>query len=275
VGVVFQFFQLLPTLSCVENVMLPMDLCNVYKPREWRSRALELLDLVEIRMHADKLPSEVSGGQQQRVAIARALANNPPILVADEPTGNLDSSTAEAVFQLFERFVAQGMTILVVTHDVDLAKRVDRTLIISDGEVIEEYLARTFPTLPENMMVSLMGELEHRHYAPHEVILEEGAPAENFYIIIRGGVDVYVSRPQHQPTIAAHLGRGQFFGEVELLRGGHNIATIRANSHHGVEVAELSRTAFLHMLEESGTTREEILRVVDARIAENQTTRQR
>jgi putative ABC transport system ATP-binding protein len=138
VGVVFQFFQLLPTLSCVENVMLPMDLCHVYKPREWRARALELLDLVDIRAHADKLPSEVSGGQQQRVAIARALANDPPILVADEPTGNLDSATAEAVFQIFERFVAQEKTILVVTHDVDLEKRVDRTLIIADGEVIEE-----------------------------------------------------------------------------------------------------------------------------------------
>jgi putative ABC transport system ATP-binding protein len=135
IGVVFQFFQLLPTISVVDNVMLPMDVCGTYAPRDWRERALHLLDQVGIAEHADKLPSEVSGGQQQRVAIARALANNPSIVVADEPTGNLDSRTADQIFNLFEAMVDEGKTILVVTHDDELTRRFKRTIQIADGQV--------------------------------------------------------------------------------------------------------------------------------------------
>ncbi|MBI1877818.1 MAG: ABC transporter ATP-binding protein, partial [Chloroflexi bacterium] len=120
VGVIFQFFQLLPTLTAIENVMLPMDFGDVYALSEREERAMRLLDQVEMGQHAHKLPSALSGGEQQRVAIARALANDPPILVADEPTGNLDSRTAGAVMELFERLVAQDKTILMVTHDRDL-----------------------------------------------------------------------------------------------------------------------------------------------------------
>jgi putative ABC transport system ATP-binding protein len=138
VGVIFQFFQLLPMLSCIENVMLPMDFCNMYTQRERKERALHLLEQVEMVEHAYKLPSEVSGGQQQRVAIARALANDPPILAADEPTGNLDSKTADAVFNLFEELVDRGKTILMVTHDTDLASRVTRTITLADGRVVGE-----------------------------------------------------------------------------------------------------------------------------------------
>ncbi|MCA9969648.1 MAG: ABC transporter ATP-binding protein [Anaerolineales bacterium] len=138
VGVIFQFFQLLPMLSCVENVMLPMDFGNVYPAKERKERALHLLDQVEMADHAFKLPSEVSGGQQQRVAIARALANDPPILAADEPTGNLDSKTADSVFNLFESLVDRGKTILMVTHDNELARRVRRTITIADGEIVDE-----------------------------------------------------------------------------------------------------------------------------------------
>jgi putative ABC transport system ATP-binding protein len=137
-GVIFQFFQLLPTLTLVENVMLPMDFCNTYPARSRRARAMDLLNLVGLADEAAKLPSAVSGGQQQRAAIARALANDPPILVADEPTGNLDSKTADAVFQLFHRFVQQGKTVVMVTHDRDLARRVHRTVVIADGEVVDE-----------------------------------------------------------------------------------------------------------------------------------------
>ncbi|MCX7838513.1 MAG: ABC transporter ATP-binding protein [Anaerolineae bacterium] len=126
IGIVFQFFQLLPTLTVLENVMLPMDFCNVHPPAERANYALRLLEQMEMAEHAHKLPAAISGGQQQRVAIARALANDPPILLADEPTGNLDSSSADAVFRLFERLVAQGKTILMVTHDQVLAKRVTR-----------------------------------------------------------------------------------------------------------------------------------------------------
>jgi len=133
-GVVFQSFQLLPMLTLVENITLPMDLCGTFSPRQSRARALELLRLVEIEEHADKLPAFISGGQQQRVAIARALANDPPILVADEPTGSLDSVTAEHIFEVFEHLVSeQGKTIVMVTHDWSLAPRFSRTLQIVDG----------------------------------------------------------------------------------------------------------------------------------------------
>ena len=138
IGVVFQFFLLLPTLTAIENVMLPMDFCNVYAPRERRERAMELLRQVDMTEQADKLPSALSGGQQQRVAIARALANDPPIIAADEPTGNLDSQTADTVFQLFENLVARGKTIVMVTHDHELERRVTRTVTLADGQIVHE-----------------------------------------------------------------------------------------------------------------------------------------
>lgn len=137
-GIIFQFFQLLPTLSIIENVILPMDLCHKYAPQERLDRAMHLLTQVEMADHANKLPSKVSGGQQQRAAIARSLANDPPIIIADEPTGNLDSKTAEAVFNLFTDLVDNGKTILMVTHDADQAERVNRTIVIADGQIVEE-----------------------------------------------------------------------------------------------------------------------------------------
>jgi putative ABC transport system ATP-binding protein len=138
IGVVFQFFQLLPTLTTLENVMLPMDFCATPAFGERRDRALELLRLIEIEEQANKLPAKLSGGQQQRVAISRALATDPPILAADEPTGNLDSKTASAVFSLFERLTSLGKTILMVTHDPDLARRAGRQLYIADGVIVND-----------------------------------------------------------------------------------------------------------------------------------------
>jgi putative ABC transport system ATP-binding protein len=137
VGVVFQFHQLLPTLTVLENVMLPMDLNDSIRRREWDKRALELLEAVEIADQAHKLPATLSGGQQQRAAIARALANDPPLVVADEPTGNLDSRTAQAVAGLFERLAERGKTMLVATHDMDLALRASRQVHIADGLIVE------------------------------------------------------------------------------------------------------------------------------------------
>ncbi len=135
-GIVFQFFQLLPMLTIIENVMLPMDLADYGTRRERYERALHLLAQVGMAEHAGKLPSAVSGGQQQRVAIARALATDPPILVADEPTGNLDSATAAAVLVLFESLAAEGKTILMVTHDRELAARAARAITLADGEIV-------------------------------------------------------------------------------------------------------------------------------------------
>jgi len=139
-GVVFQSFQLLPMLTLIENITLPMDLCGLYRPRRSRQRALELLEMVELEEHAYKLPAFISGGQQQRVAIARALANDPPILVADEPTGSLDSVTSDHIFELFERLVhEQGKTIVMVTHDKSIAPRFSRTLRIADGMLADPF----------------------------------------------------------------------------------------------------------------------------------------
>ncbi len=135
-GIIFQFFQLLPTLTVAENVMLPMDFCDIGTARERRARAAALLERMELAEHADKLPAALSGGQQQRVAIARALANDPGLIVADEPTGNLDSRTADSIFHLFEDLVAQGKTVMMVTHDNDLARRAGRTVVVADGEIV-------------------------------------------------------------------------------------------------------------------------------------------
>lgn len=134
-GIVFQFFQLLPSLSLAQNVALPMEFAGKYRAAERRPRALELLELVGLADQADKLPGEVSGGQQQRAAIARALANDPPLIVADEPTGNLDASTAESIFELFQGLAQAGKTILMVTHDIELANRMPRIIEVRNGVI--------------------------------------------------------------------------------------------------------------------------------------------
>jgi putative ABC transport system ATP-binding protein len=143
VGIIFQFFQMLPALSLLQNVILPMDLANKYKPKERRERATHLLEIVGLGDQMNKLPSAVSGGQQQRAAIARALANDPALLIADEPTGNLDSATSHDVFDLFNEVVSQGKTMVMVTHDKELAHRVPRVVEILDGRITrDEYVGR-------------------------------------------------------------------------------------------------------------------------------------
>jgi putative ABC transport system ATP-binding protein len=135
VGFIFQFFQLLPTLTAAENVMLPMDFCGSVRPRERRRRAMELLDRFDVAQQADKLPASLSGGEQQRVAIARALANDPAVVLADEPTGNLDSTNGGAVLDLFRALASGGTTVLIATHDRDIARVIDRTIELADGSV--------------------------------------------------------------------------------------------------------------------------------------------
>ena len=138
VGIVFQFFQMLPALSLLQNIVLPMDFAKKFSPKERRERAMDLLDSVGLADQAHKLPSMVSGGQQQRAAIARALANDPDLIVADEPTGNLDTRSANDVFDLFVKLVDQGKTMLMVTHDKELARRVPRVVEIIDGKITRD-----------------------------------------------------------------------------------------------------------------------------------------
>ncbi len=264
-GIVFQFFQLLPTLTNIENVMLPMDFRHRFSLAERHKRALMLLEQMGMAEHAYKLPSAISGGQQQRVAIARSLANDPPIVIADEPTGNLDSKTADSVFNLFEALAAQGKTVLMVTHDGDLAKRVKRTVLLSDGEIIDEYLAKTFPALAETELLAAMHKLEPITYPPGAVILRQGQAADRFYIITRGKVDVLL----RSDLVVATMGKGQYFGEIELMHGGTNVATVRANVEAGVEVAALDRATFSQLVTDSKAAEEAIHRVADERMQEN------
>jgi putative ABC transport system ATP-binding protein len=137
-GIIYQSFHLMPSLSLLENVLLPIDFCGTYRNSASKRRAMDLLTQVELEDHAHKPPSAISGGQQQRVAIARALANDPPIIVADEPTGRLDSTTAEAIFQIFLDLSAQGKTIIMVTHDRVLAQRASRMIEIADGRILSD-----------------------------------------------------------------------------------------------------------------------------------------
>lgn len=184
-GIVFQFFQLLPMLTLIENVMLPMDFCNMYAPTVREDRALGLLRRVGLEDFAYKLPGAVAGGQQQSAAVARALANDPPILIADEPTGNLDSVTAEQVMEIFEELAAQGKTILFVTHDRTLALRTNRRLLISDGELINETLVSAFPDASHTLLLQLSKQAQRLELPPGGNLPPGGEPAQ-VYLVEQG-----------------------------------------------------------------------------------------
>jgi ABC-type lipoprotein export system ATPase subunit len=271
IGIVFQFFQLLPTLSVIENIMLPMDFCNTYPLRERKKRALQLLEMVEMEEHAYKLPSAVSGGQQQRVAIARALANDPPIIVADEPTGNLDSKTADSVFKMFERLASEGKTILMVTHDSSLARRVTKTVIIADGEVVNEYLAHALPSLTPQQMLEASRKAQAIVYPAGATIIQQNAPGDRFFIITKGTAEVALKSEDGSDVIATHMTPGQYFGEISLFRGTHTVASVRAIPEAPVEVLALDRETFQSLLADSETFHDAIENVVQARLEHNQT----
>jgi ABC-type lipoprotein export system ATPase subunit len=266
VGVVFQFFQLLPTLSLLDNVVLPMEFCRLWTAAERRTRALHLLEQVGVADHARKLPASVSGGQQQRVAIARALATDPPLLVADEPTGNLDSRSAETVFELFERLVADGKTILMVTHDTDLATRARRTVVVADGGVVNEYVRRALAKLDLDQLTLAFSRLRPEAYPPGAVIVRQGDDADAFYIVTGGGLEVLVEGPGGVPLVVNRLGSGDYFGEIALLRGGRRTATVRVSTDGPAEVMMLDPATFQRLVSESEAVRAEFERVVGARL---------
>lgn len=265
-GVIFQFFQLLPTLTLVENVMLPMELARLYSPRQRRARALELLEQVGMADKANRLPLSVSGGQQQRTAIARALANDPPVLVADEPTGSLDPRTADEMFQLFERFVAQGKTILLVTHDRDLAARVNRVVLIAEGEIMDQYIAQALPVLGEQELVALTARLDSMTFPPGAVIVRQGDVADRFYIVLKGEAEVVLEGDHGNETIIDRRRSGEFFGEIGLLTDGLRTETVRAALDTPTVVVALDRENFARMMAGSIPTREEITRVTRERL---------
>ncbi len=268
-GIMFQFFQLLPALTLLQNVILPMDLGGKYSRRERRERAESLLEIVGLAEHQHKLPSMISGGQQQRAALARALANDPPLVVADEPTGNLDSKTAETVFGLFRELVAKGKTVIIVTHDSSLAKRSNRTALIADGEIVNEYVAKALPTLSFDQLLAASRKAKTHSFEAGAMILNEGTNADTFYVVSKGTVEVILPRPNQSDVVALELGPGKYFGEIEFFHEHRNRASIRACESCAVEVLEISYATLNELLAQSEVTRELLQKAAEVHEQEN------
>jgi putative ABC transport system ATP-binding protein len=268
-GIVFQFFQLLPMLTLLENVMLPMDYVSLYDFDERPKRAMALLEMVGLEKQAHTLPLAVSTGQQQAAAIARALATNPPLLVADEPTGNLDSRAADAIIDLFDELVGNGKTIVMVTHDPSMTSRTSRTITMSDGILINESVTQALPLLTHPQMLKITQKLERRVYEPGENIIRRDERVDYFFMIESGQVDIVLQGKRRDDALLARLGPGDFFGEIELVRGGKSIANVRAAAEGPVELLALSRADFNQMLDESPLTQEAISSVVQERLKEH------
>jgi ABC-type multidrug transport system ATPase subunit len=211
----------------------------------------------------------LSGGQQQRVAIARALITDPAIILADEPTGNLDSRSADVVIRVFRELAARGKTILIVTHDPSLTSRVDRTVIISDGEIVDETVAGALPSLDHPQMLQATHDVEKRVYEAGEIILRQGEPVDYFYMVGDGQVVV----EDEGGTAVTALSTHQFFGEVELMGDEKAVATVRAGDDP-VELALLPKAHFFKIMAESPPTTHLLLQVAKERRTENMARRQ-
>jgi ABC-type lipoprotein export system ATPase subunit len=259
-GIVFQFFQLLPTLNVLENTMLPMDYCNVYNPNEREARALGLLEKLGIEDLAEQLPGELSGGQQQIAAIARALANDPAILLADEPTGNLDSRSAEHVLEIFGELAAQGKTILIVTHDLTLAQRAARRVLISDGELINETVAQALPMLTHPQMLKITRSIEARTFAPGSN-LPKGEAA--LYLVASGEVEILNQNGNGSPKILGNIGTGQWFSELDLVTGQPCGLQFRAGSRSQTELFTLNIEVFSRLIADSPVVAQALQKIAE------------
>jgi ABC-type multidrug transport system ATPase subunit len=211
----------------------------------------------------------LSGGQQQRAAMARALANDPPILIADEPTGNLDSKTAETVFKLFNDLVAQGKTVIIVTHDSSLARRAHRTALITDGEIVNEYVAKALPTLTQDQLLAATHKVTPRYYEPGAMILTEGKDNDKFYIVSKGTVEIVLPRPNQSDVVILELGPGKYFGEIAFFHGKNSRASVRACESCAVEVLAMDYGTLNALLSESEPTREALHQAADRHEQEN------
>ena len=268
-GVVFQFFQLLPTLTLLENVMLPMDYCNIHGFSERPARAMELLERVGLAEQAHKLPASVSSGQQQSAAIARSIATDPEIILADEPTGNLDTRSAGVVLDLFQELAGQGKTVIIVTHDPSITQRTDQTIILSDGEIIDPVVACALPFLSHPQMLAATHQTAKRVLQPGETILNPGDAVGYFYMIDAGSVEIVGRRENGDEKVLARLGAGDHFGEVELLKEIPSIAAVRVAGDRPVELVMLGRDEFLAHLGESDYFRKTFAEIAEGRMAEN------
>jgi len=265
-GIVFQFFQLLPMLTLLENTMLPMDYADMYDFDERPARAMEMLKLVGLEAFANKLPLLVSTGQQQLAAIARALACDPPLMVADEPTGNLDSKSAAIIIDLFEELARRGKTVVMVTHDPSLTSRTTRNIIIADGELINETVAKSLPWLRHRHMMEFSKLAEERTYPANTTIIPRDEHVEYFFMIRNGEVEVVLQDRRSKETVISVLKPGEFFGVIELLRGGRSIANVRASARGPVDVLAVKREDFIRVLEQSPITAEALGKIVQERL---------
>ena len=265
-GIVFQFFQLLPMLTLLENVMLSMDYADMYDFDERPKRAMEMLKLVGLEKFANKLPALVSTGQQQLAAIARALACDPPLLVADEPTGNLDTKSANTIIDLFENLARSGKTVLMVTHDPSLTSRTTRNIIIADGELINETVAKALPWLRHRHMMEFTKLVEEWVYEPKATIISRDEHVEYFFMIHKGEVEVVLQDRKNEETIISRLTPGEFFGEIELLRGGKSIANVRASADGPVELLTIKREDFKRVMDQSPITAEAVGKIVQQKL---------
>ena len=274
-GVVFQFFQLIPTLSLLENTMLPMDYCRIYEFNERPDRAMELLKLVGLEEQAHMLPINVSSGQQQSAAIARSMATDPAILLADEPTGNLDSRSAANILDLFEHLAGHGKTVIIVTHDPAITKRTDQTVILSDGELVDNAVARALPFLSHPQMLAATHQARKQTFPASETILRQGEPVDYFFMVSEGEVDILLENQDCGEMCLARLGPGQFFGEVELTQGGESIASVRASVTSPVELALLPKNEFFQLIDGSPLTRNVMTELATSRRGENRRSQER
>ncbi|HEY5728497.1 MAG TPA: ATP-binding cassette domain-containing protein [Anaerolineales bacterium] len=265
-GIVFQFFQLMPMLTLLENVMLPMDYAELYDFDERPKRAMQMLEMVGLEKFANKLPVLVSTGQQQLTAIARAMACDPPLIVADEPTGNLDTKSANIIIDLFEKLAQSGKTVVMVTHDPSLTSRTTRNIIIADGELIHETVAKSLPWLRHRHMMEFTKIAETQTLPARTTIISRDEHVEHFFMIHKGEVEVVLQDKKQNETVISKLEPGEFFGEIELMHGGKSIANVRASADGPVELLTITREDFKRVMDQSPITANEVGKIVQERL---------
>jgi len=249
-------------LSLLENTILPMDFCHMYTPPEREARARELLQMVGLQDFVDKLPSAVSGGQVQCAAIARALANDPPIIVADEPTGNLDSRTADMVLDLIDELVKKGKTVVVVTHDEAVARHASRTLVICDGELVNEEISRALPHISHKSMLMVANEAVDFARKPGETLFSDANEIPGLVVVVEGHLNIRNSEGRktaslkagdvvHKSFLKKTLDTGKTF-----MCGSHSSVRLKVLSEENLQTIKTQSRSFRVFMEklETGAT---------------------
>ncbi len=265
-GIVFQFFQLLPMLSLLENIMLPMDFAKLIPFQQREARAMELLELVGLQDHAHELPAEIAGGQQQSAAIARALANDPPIVIADEPTGNLDSRSADAVFKIFTNLAQQGKTVIMVTHDGALAQRTDRSMLLSDGELVNGWIAKAFPTLPHPRLLWLSHNMQVQSINQEEYVSLPADQQAALYLLTSGQVELVTSNG-YFGNRKVLLGAGDYLSHTDLQVMNGEVTGLRNVSGKPIQALVLDGKAYQEWINEAASDQVQLRSAADTRIA--------